>query len=461
MRKILPVIVFLSFGVVALFAQLRNSHPGIPGFVESVSVLNPNKIELKTMSPENSIFTLYAKRSIDLQQQSANVSLNMVLDSTITKDATDNYLSKTVYFKDVNERDTLIAQYTWNGDTSEWDLSMKNNLTYDSRGNITSSTNVVVYGGFSLGTSKYTAMYDANNHQTEHITYTWDFLSSSWAASTKNVSNYTNGKKMLDTNYAWVTATSSWKLNGKSDYSYDGSGYLTLQIDSKLNNSTNQLENAVKYVIMNDAAGRDTLSTEYRWASNTSTWNLYGKTTMTYAANGAITSIINYEWNNSASLWKGQSKGVYMFDNKDNMTSVVSYTWDDNLSAWVPETKSDFLYNANGNLTVNTSYLWSTNAWAKQSVSNHYYSPSKFTGLNEISGGVEITIYPNPAIDFLKINNLLKPATVSIATVDGRVIVFNRQLIENEIDVSGLKTGLYFLFVNTGEGKYTYKFVKK
>lgn len=461
MRKILPVIVFLSFGVVALFAQLRNSHPGIPGFVESVSVLNPNKIELKIMSPENSILALYAKHSIDFQQQSANVSLNMVLDSTITKDATDNYLNKAVYFKDVNERDTLIAQYTWNGDTSEWELSMKNNLTYDSRGNITSSTNVVVYGGFSLGTSKYTAMYDANNHQTEYITYTWDFLSTSWVPATKNVIVYTNGKKMSDTNYTWVSATSTWKLNSKTDYSYDANGYLTGEITSKVNSSTNLLENDVKYVFMNDAAGRDTLSTEYKWTSNTSTWNLFGKTVMTYVPNGAPATVTSYQWNSGASLWEGLFRSVYAFAANSSLTSVVSYMWDNNSSVWGEFTKSEFQYNANGNVSVNTTFMWSTNAWAKQTVMNYYYSPSKFTALNEVDGSNGIKIYPNPVTDFLKISNLTKPASASIASIDGRTIIYNRQLTEAVIDVTGLKTGIYFLFINTGDGKYTYKFIKK
>jgi hypothetical protein len=460
MRKILHVIVLLSIGVISLFAQRKNSLPGTPGFVEFVSVSNQNKIELKTKSSENSIFALYGKHS-GVLQQNVNSLLVVLLDSVMTKDATENYLSKEVYFRDSNERDTLIAQYTWNSSTTEWDLSAKNSLTHDSRGNITSSTNVLVFEGFSLGTSKYVTSYDANNNQTQHINYTWDFPASSWVASAKSESNYTNGKKMLDMDYMWVKATSSWKLNGKSDYSYDAKGYLILEIDSKLNNNTNQLENASKYVFSNDAAGRDTLSTEYRWASNTSTWDLYEKTSMTYTTNGALTSIVSYEWNSSTSLWVGLFKGVYAFDNAGNLASLVSYMWDEDLSAWVATAKTDFLYNANGNLTVDTSYMWSGNAWAKQSVSNYYYSPSRFSGLNEIDRSNGLMIYPNPVTDFLKINNLAKPATVSIASIDGRVIVYNRQLVENSIDVSKLKTGLYFLFIDTGDGKYTCKFVKR
>jgi hypothetical protein len=338
---------------------------------------------------------------------------------------------------------------------------MKNQLSHDSRGNITSSANVVVYGGFSIGTSKYTAIYDANNHQTEYITYTWYFLTSSWVASTKTESTYTNGKKMLDTDYAWVSATSSWKSNGKTDYSYDVNGHLILEIKSTLNNSTNLLENDEKFVFSNDAAGRDTLSTEYKWNSNTTSWDLNGKTVMTFGTNEVPTSIISYEWNDTTSLWEGLFKAVYSFDAGAKLTSFIIYMWDGNSSTWVGYSKTDYLYNTNGNKTVETSYLWTGNAWIKQSVLNYYYSPSKFTGQNEIVGDSGVTIYPNPVIDFLHINNLAKYATVSIVSIDGRIIINNRQLVEDAIDVMKLKTGIYFLMINTSNGKYTYKFVKR
>ncbi|HET7733332.1 MAG TPA: T9SS type A sorting domain-containing protein, partial [Paludibacter sp.] len=229
---------------------------------------------------------------------------------------------------------------------------------------------------------------------------------------------------------------------------------------STLNNSTNLLENDEKFVFSNDAAGRDTLSTEYKWNSSTAAWDLYGKTVITYSPNDAPTSVTSYQWNSSKLLWEGVFKAVYSFD-VGYMTSFIIYMWDDNSSTWVGYSKSDYLYNTNGNKTVETTYLWTGSVWAKQSVSNYYYSPSKFTGQNEIVGGSDMTIYPNPVIDFLYINNLAKYAMVSIVSIDGRIIINNRQLVEDAIDVTKLKTGIYFLMINTSDGKYTYKFVKR
>jgi len=461
MRKILPVIVFLSFGVISLFAQLKNSLTSNAGLDESISVLNQNKVELKTISSENSIFALYAKRSIAFQQQNANNLSMMVLDSVVTKDSIDNYFRKEVHFRDGNERDTLVAQYIWNSSTLEWDLNQKNQLTHDSKGNITSSTTFTIFGGFAMGTSKFEASYNANNQQTVNTTYTWNFITSSWVASTKTESTYNaSGKETLNMNYTWVSATSSWKSSGKSEYSYDGNGYLILNIDYKLNNNTNLLDNDSKYVFSNDAAGRDTLSTEYAWNFITSSWDLNGKTVTTYnGTNRMPATVVSYQWNINTSSWEGQFKALYSFDTNTNLTSFIFYDWDNDLSTWVGFSKSDFLYDTNKNLSVETSYRWYVDTWSKQSVSNYYYSPSKFTGLNAIIGD-GIKVYPNPASDFLYINNLAKSESVSIVTIDGK-FVYSRQLVENVIDVTKFKTGIYFLTINTDSGKYTYKFVKK
>ena len=169
--------------------------------------------------------------------------------------------------------------------------------------------------------------------------------------------------------------------------------------------------------------------------------------------------VVSYQWNSNTFTWEGQFKALYSFDTNANLTSFIFYDWDNDLSTWVGFSKSDFLYDTNKNKSVETSYRWYVDTWSKQSVSNYYYSPSKFTGLNAIIVD-GIKVYPNPVVDFLYINNLPKYASASIVAIDGKII-YSRQLLENVIDVTKFKTGIYFLMINTDSGKYTYKFVKK
>jgi hypothetical protein len=71
-------------------------------------------------------------------------------------------------------------------------------------------------------------------------------------------------------------------------------------------------------------------------------------------------------------------------------------------------------------------------------------------------------VYPNPVKDLLKIR--LKPGaeirTINISTTNGLHIAAPLQS-EKEIDVSGLKTGMYILTVDTNKGLIVEKFIKE
>jgi hypothetical protein len=456
MKKILPVIIFLSLGVVSLLANLRNSPVGIPGFDEFTSVSTPSKVELKLISTENSNFALNAKRSMAIALQNANALSTMLLDSIVAKNTSGSYTTKEVYFKGANDRDTLVAKYAWNGATSKWDMNQKNQLTHDSKGNITSSTAFSIYSGFVLGTFKYEASYDSNNNQTLYTTYTWVYPST-WVKATKQESTYTNGNETLNMHYSWVSSSGVWKSDGKTEYLYDGKGYLIREIDYKLNSGTGLLDNDTKYEFLNNASGKDTLATEYSW--NNGAWEVNGKSVSAYNVDGRPVSSAFYQWDSNTSLWEGLFMSVYFFDGGGHLNSFIYYQWDSNLKKFVEYNKSDYSYDSNGYLSLVTSYLWNVNVWAKQSTSNYYYSPSKNTDVSEIDKG-DVKVYPNPTNDFLYLNNLVNSTSVSIVDVSGRQ-VYNKQILENTIDVSKLKAGIYFMQINTGAGKSIYKFVKK
>ncbi len=458
MKKILPVIILLCLGI-SVMAQPKNSSSNIPGFVEFISVSNQNKVELNRILSENSIFTLYAKRTLALQSQKANTLSTMLLDSIVTKNALGTYTTKEVHARDLSARDTLVSEYTWNSTTSKWELTQKNRLTHDARGNITSSTVYSILAGYTFGTSKYEATYDSNNHETVHTDYTWDMTTSAWVADTKKETTYNaNGKETVSMDYTWQSGTSTWNLTGKTEYTYDTSGYLIQEIESKLNTSTSLLENDQKSVFSNDASGRDTLATSYAWNNSTTTWDLSGKIVMTFNTNGEIASVISYQWKSGASVWEGLFKALYSY-NGTNLSTLILYMWDKNSSAWVEFAKTEDSYDNNGDITVETTYMWNVNVWDKKSVATYYYSSATNTGVNNISGE-SIHIYPNPVMDLLHINSFTKVTSVSIVDIIGKT-VYKKQLATDVIDVSNLKSGIYFLSVSTGAGRYTFKFMKK
>ena len=82
---------------------------------------------------------------------------------------------------------------------------------------------------------------------------------------------------------------------------------------------------------------------------------------------------------------------------------------------------------------------------------------------NSINNDLDITIYPNPTLDVLKINsNQTTLKSIQIFNLLGKEIKSYKKenANQNTFDVSNLKTGLYILKINTDKGSVTRKIVK-
>jgi len=88
-----------------------------------------------------------------------------------------------------------------------------------------------------------------------------------------------------------------------------------------------------------------------------------------------------------------------------------------------------------------TQYVFSDGA--SKSGNPHYFF-TQVDGIAEVSTS-EISVYPNPASDFIRIGNV-NPQSVSIYTLDGRLV----KTVENAnvIDVRGLNEGAYLINVD-------------
>ncbi len=73
----------------------------------------------------------------------------------------------------------------------------------------------------------------------------------------------------------------------------------------------------------------------------------------------------------------------------------------------------------------------------------------------------DLKIYPNPAQNKLFIQSATNDFdSVSISDINGRIINSLKNLVSNEIDVSALNSGMYFITIISSEGKITKKFIK-
>jgi len=73
----------------------------------------------------------------------------------------------------------------------------------------------------------------------------------------------------------------------------------------------------------------------------------------------------------------------------------------------------------------------------------------------------KITLFPNPVTDILFIASEGQPIeTISVYSISGKRTLFKNS-VTDQIDVSGLKAGLYFAEITTSEGRSVKKFIKK
>tara|TARA_B110000285_G_C14675659_1_gene402374 strand:- start:222 stop:494 length:273 start_codon:yes stop_codon:yes gene_type:complete len=87
---------------------------------------------------------------------------------------------------------------------------------------------------------------------------------------------------------------------------------------------------------------------------------------------------------------------------------------------------------------------------------------SDYTGLSEIYAEI-ISIHPNPTSDVLTISGLNEVnglKSMEITSTTGKLVMKMEELKE-EINVSELPTGIYFLNIIHEQGKETIRFVKQ
>lgn len=80
---------------------------------------------------------------------------------------------------------------------------------------------------------------------------------------------------------------------------------------------------------------------------------------------------------------------------------------------------------------------------------------------NNIATNNKISLYPNPADSQITLNNIDNNSQITIFDLCGKKLLEIKNPSNNNIDVSQLKKGIYFIEVNTNNVKNTLKFVKK
>jgi len=151
-------------------------------------------------------------------------------------------------------------------------------------------------------------------------------------------------------------------------------------------------------------------------------------------------------------------------------TEVGTYKFDftniDKFDAGVSVSLFDRYTNTTTDVKANTKYTFEMGAGVNQWGKNRFeliLNGEATTGVNNtIANSINtISVYPNPVTDVLNISvsNGTKVNNVNIYNVSGKLVT-TAKVTANQINISELNNGVYFIEVLTENGKLTTKFVK-
>lgn len=154
-------------------------------------------------------------------------------------------------------------------------------------------------------------------------------------------------------------------------------------------------------------------------------------------------SVTNSRWEFIADSGNGDYSNPYLIyyntaASTPNPPSLTLGTWVEN----TPQTNSD----CGGNLTTGNATL----TGAVQST---------LLGTADFSVSSGIVVYPNPAVDWVKVESRSEIINFSVVNLQGQTVM--RFENSERANVSSLQSGVYLLHVNTEDGVQVLNFIKK
>ncbi len=343
-----------------------------------------------------------------------------------------------------NIQSTLIEKW----DNSAWKNNFKTTNTFNSSGyltyDFTQSWESVMGIWENLSQSNYTN--NAGGLVTQKISQSWDSSSSAWDNSTRSTYTYSAGNKIATlTTDLWIGI---WQPFIKLANTYDGNNYLTTEVTQNWDFLSSGFVNSSKNVFTNLPNGNVSQLLIQTWNTVTNSWDNSERDTYTYNASNNVTLILTEIWNTG--IWVNSYKTTNTYNSSNKLINSLDQKWDVPSSSWVNDSQSYESYNGNGYLNQIISQTWnlSSGIWANDARITFTYNPlanSNFTTKDQV------TLYPNPVLNNFTISTKENYTGLNYNIFDqnGRSLK-NGLLLNDEtnIDASQLSTGIYFVKIS-------------
>jgi hypothetical protein len=152
---------------------------------------------------------------------------------------------------------------------------------------------------------------------------------------------------------------------------------------------------------------------------------------------------------------------LWTYDASNNRISSLNQYWNTSNSSWRRVNSWVFNYDINNFLKNFTIQEYDTtsgvNITLEDSVVYYYHS---VVGLNELAlKEKSISVYPNPSNGLLNIRSSNIINSIELYNNLGVLVSNPEMMYNNQIDLSGLSKGIYFLKVSDGKQYHTEKVI--
>jgi len=374
-----------------------------------------------------------------------------------------NYIKREFEY-DEEGRDIMYARYYWSIGLNIWIGQVKEDKEYNENGNFSNRTQYVWDTELNqwVDDVKDEYFYDESGFLILIHKYFWEF---EWMLYEKwDHVNNSNGDPDTIIIYNW--GYDDWELSEKREYTYNEDGNLMLKMQYQWYYES-YWEAWVKTEYDYDEYGNRILFTSYLW--NNSSWEGLSKSTYAYDDNGNWILYIIYDWNEAITDWVYDYKFELGYDENGYDLYIIYFVWDLDSNEWSAFDKVEYITDLEGNWLVTSYFLWSedVNDWVLNSKSYYYYSDFN-VGYSEINIPM-FSVFPNPVSTTFSLSYFLKKnSTVNISIYNQFGELINSLVNEFQcggkheinINVTTLKSGVYFCTLKTNEGMQSLKMIK-
>lgn len=336
---------------------------------------------------------------------------------------------------------------------------------------------VTTYSEADQADTKYEYYYDENNFMYSEVEFIRSSDNGNWVKD-YGYSYEMRGDTLFDYYYVWNNSTQDWDDDYLCINVYNAKGLIEEKWYYWWDNESKSFQYDYYGIISYSEAGGLVLWIEYMWSSEKSTWEAIAKWEYEYSS-GQISAIRSYYIEDSGAFYIDHEE-YFKYDSNSALIESTYWDWNDESNKLEKSSLyiSSWDYDVTSNEVIlpyywkrqfykylikdDTKYSWNTSAseWIKSNIERYYYS-GVTTGNKTSELKNEIRVFPNPANDFVTIENLKKGSLVELFRADGKKLMIFNQNGSNSFFMGNIPSGLYVVKISNGDKVQVVKVSKK